>query len=215
MPKTSNLRSELLDIQQASDKSFVISVAVWDAPGSKDSPHAIRFQFVTHRNPALWWRLSMTTARQEGGGRAPARYTNAQYNKALRAATDAMNSLIMRESDAGRKITPNPSLPVGQMPNEVAFLMSASDRFDTPFAFNVRFEKGDAVRVLRAAEVCDAQVYRPDPHIISITSPRDMYKIIQSLQTMYHRLGDKRAGDIAEAMLGMAGFNWADMNDER
>jgi hypothetical protein len=218
MPKTSNLRSELLDIQQASDKSFVISVAVWDAPGSKDSPHAIRFQFVTHRNPALWWRLSMTTARQEGAGRAPARYTNAQYNKALRAATDAMNSLIMRESDAGRKITPNlspSSLPVGQMPNEVAFLMSASDRFDTPFAFNVRFEKDDAVRVLRAAEVCDAQVYRPDERIISITSPRDMYKIIQALQTMRSRLGDKRAGDIAEAMLGMAGFNWADTIDER
>lgn len=213
MPKTSNLRSELLDIQQASDKSFVISVSVWDSPGSKDAPHAIRFQFTTHKNPALWWRLSMLTARQGNGGRQAAKYTNAQYNKAMRTATDAMNALIMRESDAGNKITPNaglPELPYGVMPNEVAFLMSVSERFDTPFIFNMRFDSGDAVRVLRAAEICDAQVQQRSDGTISITSSRDLYKVIQSLWLMRREFHDEQAGNIAAAMMGVSGFNWVD-----
>lgn len=211
MAKTSNLRSELLDIQQANDKSFVISVAVWEAPGTKDAPHAIRFQFMTHKNPALWWRLTMTTARQKGTGRAAAKYTNSQYNKALRTATDAMNALIMRESDAGRKITPNnalPELPYGQMPNEVAFLKSVFIRFDTPLQFNMRFDSGDAIRVLRAAELCDAQVREMPDRTISVTSSRDLYKIIQSLWMMREEFGDEQAGDIASAMLDVSGFDW-------
>lgn len=209
MPKTSNLRSELLDIQQAGDKSFVISVSVWDAPGGKDAPHAIRFQFITHRNPALWWRLSLDNARK-GTGRAAAKYTNSQYNKALRTATDAMNSLIMRESDAGRKITPNgelPEPPYDQMPNEVAFLMSVSDRFGSPFRFNMRFDVDDAVCALRAAELCDAQVHEMQDGTISVTSARDLYKIIQSLWIMREKFQDEQAGNIAAAMLGVSGFN--------
>ena len=216
MPKTSNLRSELLDIQQAGDKSFVISVSVWEAPGDKDAPHAVRFQFVTHKNPALWWRLSLSTARR-GVGRQAARYTNAQYNKAMRTATDAMNALITKENDAQeakrapKPVTPNarlPELTYGTMPNEVAFLMSVSDRFDSPFAFNMRLNERDAIAVLRAAELCDAQLTQAAPTLVSITSPRDMYKIIQSLQLMSEEFDDERASNLASAMMGMAGFNW-------
>lgn len=220
MPKTSNLRSELLEIQQASDKSFVITVSVWTTPGAKDAPHAIRFQFITHRNPALWWRLSLATARQVGTGKTPAPYTNAQYNKALRMATDAMNALIMRESDAGRKITPNLSrgedlaeLPYGQMPNEMAFLMSVSDRFDSPFAFNMRFDQSLADRVMRAADMCGARVRQPDDDTLSITNARHMYKIIQMLWLMRNESGDDEAGNIAAAMMGKAGYNWTDSGD--
>lgn len=216
MPKTSNLRSELLEIQQAGDKSFVISVSVWDAPGSKDAPHAVRFQFVTHRNPALWWKLSLSTARK-GSGRQAAQYTNAQYNKAMRTATDAMNALITRENDelkakrAPPPVTPNaplPTLTYGTMPNEVAFLMSVSDRFESPFVFNMRLNERDAVTVLRAAELCDVQILQPESTLTTITSPRDMYKIIQSLQLMGEEFDDQRASDLASAILGMAGFNW-------
>jgi hypothetical protein len=221
MPKTSNLRSELLNIQQAGDQVFTVAVVVWEAPGNKNSPHAVRFLFVTHKNPALWWRLSMTAARQMGGAGRPARYTNAQYNKALRTATDALNAFLTRESDerAAKALAPNlsrmPSLRYGTMPNEVAFLMSVSDRFHSPFVFNMRLTADDEATVVRAAELCDAQIHRPDARTLSITSPRDMYKIIQSLQLMAtaEEFGDERAGDIAATLMGMAGFNWTDSDD--
>lgn len=226
MPKTTSLRSELLDIQRASDKTFAISVAVWTAPGSRDSSGAIRFQFVTHKNPALWWRLSLTTTRPMDGSRGRATYTNAQYNKALRTATDSLNELITRENDAGRPIVPNlsrsdglgrsgspPELPYGQMPNEVAFLMSVSDRFESPFRFNVRFDREDVVRVRYAAGLCDAQIVQSDPSTLSITSSRDLYKIIQALWQMRRARGDEDAGKIAAAMMGVSGFNWVGSDD--
>lgn len=222
MPKTSNLRSELLDIQQVRDKSFIVTVSVWESPGDKDSPHANVFAFVSHRNPALWWRLSLYSAMNTGTDRT-ARYTNAQYNKALRVATDAMNALITRESDkreaakeakrtppAATSVTPNsrlPELTYGTMPDEVTFLMSTADRFDQPFQFDMRLNTRDEVTARRAAELSGVRLAGSGA-AVSITSPRDMYKLIQSLWLMREEFEDERAGDLASAILGMAGFNW-------
>lgn len=232
MPKTSNLRSELLDIRSGKidvslprEDSFMFTVAVWEAPGSKDSSHAVRLQFITHKNPALWWRLSLVSARQ-GGSNQPSGYTNAQYNKGLRTATDALNALVMKDSDAKaaagaaakpkapKPLAPNRSamteLPYGTMPNEVAFIMSVMDAFESPFAFSMGLNRYDHAAVVLAAEKCDAQIRRDGTNVISITSPRDMYKIIQKLQEMNREFGDERAGDIAATMMGMAGFNCTD-----
>jgi len=222
MPKTSNLRSELLDIQQAADKSFIVTVSVWESPGDRDSPHANVFAFVSHRNPALWWRLSLYSAMNTGTDRT-AKYTNAQYNRALRTATDAMNALITQESDAReakrapKPVTPNTSLPsltYGTMPDEVSFLMSVANRFESPFRFNMRLNTRDYVTVRRAAELSGSRTWVHLPLLVeegetlTLTNPRDMYRLIQSLWLMQEEFDDTRAGDLASAILGMAGFNW-------
>lgn len=217
MPKTSNLRSELINIAQAGDKSFVITVSVWEIPGSKDSENAIRFQFQTHKNPALWWRLSMTSARQVGApSRAQARYTNAQYNKALRAATDAMNAFIMSESDRragkGKKLRANTHrglrhITYGTMPDEVGFLISVADRFDSPFVYYMSLDSGDSAAVEHAAEISDISLASRNG-MTTITSPRDMYKLIEGLRFMGDELGNERAMDLASALIGAAGYEW-------
>jgi hypothetical protein len=219
MPKTSNLRSELIDIAQAGDKSFVITVSVWEIPGSKDSASAIRFQFQTHKNPSLWWRLSMTSARQVGtASRAQARYTNAQYNKALRTATDAMNAFIMNESDRrameGKGLQPNAGsgrlkmLTYGTMPSEVDFLISVAERLESPFAYYMRLNSGDdAAHVEHAAEIADIELSSRGG-MTTITSPRDMYKLIEGLRFMGDELGNERAMDIASALIKTAGYEW-------
>ncbi len=217
MPKTSNLRSELIDIAQAGDKSFVITVSVWEIPGSKDSENAIRFQFQTHKNPALWWRLSMTSARQAGAAsRAQARYTNAQYNKALRTATDAMNAFIMNESDRraneGRKIQPNTHhglkhITYGTMPDEVDFLLSVAERIESPFPYTMHLGAADSAAVEHAASLARVGLVQRYG-MTAIASPRDMYKLIAALSFMGGDLEDTRAYEIASAMLGHAGYEW-------
>lgn len=211
MAKTSNLRSELLDIQQTDDKSFLVTVSVWESPGDRNSPHANVFGFVSHRNPAVWWKLSLYSAMNTGTDRT-AKYTNSQYNRALRVATDAMNAFLIRERDAqeAAPVTPNsrlPELTYGTMPDEVTFLLSVADRFDAPFIFRMRLNPRDEITVLRAAELSGAKITTTRGET-TITNPRDMYRLIQSLWLMQEEFDDERAGNLGSAILGMAGFNW-------
>jgi len=161
MPKTTNLRSEVVDLAQAGDKSFVITVVVWEIPGSKDSDRAVRFQFQTHKNPNLWWRLSMTSARQVGAAsRAQARYTNAQYNKALRTATDAMNSFIMDESDRraleAKALQANPlygrtiKIAYGTIPSAAEFAVQAHDKIGASGALRLELDAAHKSAIDRA-----------------------------------------------------------------
>jgi len=219
MPKTSNLRAQLIDISQAGSKTFTITVTVWEAPGSADSPNAVRFQFQTHANPALWWRLSMTSARKAvPPSREQARYTNAMYNKALRTATDALNAFLIRESDsklskAGSPLQPNVastgtrSLTYGTMPSEVDFFTAVASRFGAPFLYTMDLKNQDAAAVERAADL--SRVDLADRNgLTSVTSPNDFYRIIDALRFMGSEFDNQRAYDIASAMLGHAGFEW-------
>jgi hypothetical protein len=42
----------------------------------------------------------------------------------------------------------------------------------------------------------------------TITSPRDMYKLIEGLRFMGDELGNERAMDLASALIGAAGYEW-------
>lgn len=227
MPKTSNLRSEVLSITQSSDNKFTIMVSVWEMPGGKNSASAVKFRFQTHMNPALWWRLSMTEAAPgSGSGPTPARYTNAQYNKALRTATDAMNALIIKESDSrssepapsaasGKKMKPNRGTGVlaqidyGTMPNLNHFLLSVSDRFPSPFAYYMKMNANDASIIERAASVGQVYLAHRDG-MTTLVSPMDMYNLIDALRFLGLETGVKPAEEIAAALLGAAGFEWSD-----
>lgn len=220
MPKTSNLRSEVNEIAQAGDKSFVITVTVWEIPDSRDSERAVRFQFQTHKNPALWWRLSLTSVRQATPpSTKTGRYTNAQYNKALRTATDALNDFIMRESDArqvsaaSKQMSKNPGsdrlklLTYGTMPSEVDFLMAASDRIESPFAYHMSLNDKDAATVERAADLSQVELSHRSG-MTTITNARDMYRLIDALRFMGFEFDNDRAFSLASAMLGQCGFEW-------
>lgn len=214
MPKTSNLRSEVNDISKTGDRSFVITVTVWEIPGTSKSEGAVRFQFQTNRNPSLWWRLSMTSARAvTGDGKSPARYTNALYNKAARTATDAMNAFIMRESDVAAAMSKNPDsnslspLTYGTMPREVDFLMQVSERFESPFAYYMSLNSRDSSVVERAADMGRVDLVHRNG-MTTIVSPRDMYQLIDSLRFLGDEMGNERANDIASALLESAGFEW-------
>ena len=214
MPKTSNLRSEVNDISKTGDRSFVITVTVWEIPGTSKSEGAVRFQFQTNRNPSLWWRLSMTSARAvTGDGKSPARYTNALYNKAARAATDAMNAFIMRESDVAAAMSKNPDsnslspLTYGTMPSEVDFMKSASERIEDPFAYYMRLNEKDASAVERAADIGRVELVHRNG-MTTVTSSRDMYRLIDALRFMGMEFDNERALSIASAMMGHCGFEW-------
>lgn len=223
MPKTSNLRSEVNDISKTGDRSFVITVTVWEIPGTSRSEGAVRFQFQTNRNPSLWWRLSMTSARAiTGDGQSPARYTNALYNKAARTANDAMNAFIMRESDVAaatarggskKALSKNPDhsgltpLTYGTMPTEVDFLMQVSERFESPFAYYMSLNSRDSSVVERAADTGLVDLVHRNG-MTTIVSPRDMYQLIDSLRFLGDEMGNERANDIASALLESAGFEW-------
>jgi hypothetical protein len=220
MPKTSNLRSEVNEIVQTQDKSFTITVTVWEIPDSRDSERAVRFQFQTHKNPTLWWRIALMTARQvTPASTKTARYTNAQYNKAVRTATDALNAFIMQKSDAQRmreakkKLAQNPGsdgmvmLTYGTMPSEVDFMMSASERIEDPFAYYMRLNEKDASAVERAADIGRVELVHRNG-MTTVTSSRDMYRLIDALRFMGMEFDNERALSIASAMMGHCGFEW-------
>jgi len=220
MPKTSNLRAQVLNIQRAGDKSFTITVSVWEAPGGPDSAGAVRFQFQSHKNPALWWRLSMTSARKGSAmSRDPAKYTNSMYNKALRAATDSMNDFIMSESDkrsgtaAGRKLSPNYSaMPLrhlrhGTVPSENEFMTYSAGRFDVPFRYYMKLDPPEATTIERAADVAGI-ILLDRSGMIAIASPGDMYKLICGLCFLGQERKSDRAMMLAASLLGAAGFHW-------
>lgn len=222
MPKTSNLRSELTEIKQASDNSFTISVLVWEMPGGKGGEDAVRFRFKSHANPALWWRLNMTEAAQVNpSDRKRQKYTNAQYNKALRTATDALNAYIVRESDErtpgssgsakkmakNRGALPLRTLRYGALPSETDFFLSVSDRFDSPFAYYMMFDPPDAATVERAAHNGGIELAHRNG-MTTLVSPRDMYNLIDSLRMLGTEMDNSRAMAIASALLEAAGFDW-------
>ena len=220
MPKTSNLRAQVLNVQRAGDKSFTITVSVWEAPGSPDSPSAVRFQFQSHKNPALWWRLSMTSARKGSAmTRDAAKYTNSMYNKALRSATDAMNDFIVSESDkrtgaaAGRKLSPNLSaVPLrhikhGAVPSKAEFMAYAEGRVDDPFRYYMKRDAPEATTSERAADVADVMLLDRSG-MIAIASLGDMYQLICGLCFLGQERGNKSAMLLAASLLGAAGFHW-------
>ena len=220
MPKTSNLRAQVLEVKRAGDKSFTITVSVWEAPGSPNSSSAVHFEFQSHKNPALWWRLSMRSAlKGDATTRVAAKYTNSMYNKAQRAATDAMNAFIVSESDkragaaAGRKLSPNFSaMPLrhikhGAVPSKAEFMAYAEGRFDDPFRYYMKLDAPEATTIERAADVADVMLLDRSG-MIAIASLGDMYKLICGLCFLGQERGNKNAMLLAASLLGAAGFHW-------
>lgn len=96
MPKTSPLRSRLVSLKK-DNGVYQITVRVWEFPNTETSDSAVDFTFRSHSIKALWWRLRLQSAVSPSG--QSAKYTNAQYNRALRVATESMNQDIFSEAD--------------------------------------------------------------------------------------------------------------------
>jgi len=116
--------------------------------------------------------------------------------------------------ESGNPIQKNPSssdrlklLTHGSMPSEIDFLMSVSDRFDSPFKYTMGLHPKDSNTVERAADIGRVDLVDRGG-LTAVVSPTDFYRLIDALRFMGTDLNDERAFCIASAMLGHAGFEW-------